>query len=394
MNQYFTDLHIHIGINEQGKWVKIPTSRNLTVRNIVTEAVNRKGMDIVGIVDAMSPSVMDDLELLIQEGKLELLTGGGYRFDKMVTMLLGAEIETAEVDGGLAHTLVFLPDLETMRHFSAFMSKHIRNIHMSSQNAHMTLEKLIQSVSPYNAITIPAHIFTPHKSLYGSCTSRLSGIISDKSFAGITAMELGLSADTSMADRIDELRDFSFVTNSDAHSLDKIAREYNIICAAEPTFTECQYALSRKGNRQVKANYGLNPRLGKYHRTCCTKCGGQLTAEVEGQLCCYCGSKKIIRGVFDRVDEIADRPTPIHPDHRPPYYYQIPLEFIPGVGGKTLDRLLLQFGTEMNVIHRAQEHELYKLLGSKLASQIMSARTGKTAIIDGGGGIYGRLAKM
>lgn len=394
MNQYFADFHIHIGINEKGKWVKIPTSRSLTVRNIVTEAVNRKGMDIVGIVDAMSPSVMDDLELLIKEGRLELLTGGGYRFDKKVTLLLGAEIETAEVDGGLAHTLVFLPDISTMRHLSAFMSQHIRNIHMSSQNAHMTLNELIQSVLPYNAIIIPAHIFTPHKSLYGSCTRRLGNIVSDRAFAGITAVELGLSADTSMADRIDELKHFSFITNSDAHSLDKIAREYNIIRAVEPTFTECQYALVRKCERQVEANYGLNPRLGKYHRTCCAKCNEQLTIAAENPICPQCGSKKIVHGVFDRIDEIADRQVPLHPEHRPPYYYQIPLEFIPGVGGKTLNRLLLQFGTEMNVLHRAPEHELYELLGQKLAEQIINARTGKTVIIDGGGGIYGRLAKM
>jgi len=394
MKDYFADFHVHIGINEQGKWIKIPTSRNLTVRNITTEAVQRKGMDIVGIVDAMSPSVLDDLGRLIEEGNLELLAGGGYRFENKVTILLGAEIETAETDGGLAHTLIFLPDMETMRHFSGFMSKHIRNIHMSSQNAHMPLEELIRSAAAYNAIIIPAHIFTPHKSLFGSCTGRISRILSDTSISAISAMELGLSADTSMADRIDELSAFSFITNSDAHSLDKIAREYNIIQLEEANFEECRLALARKRGRGLVANYGLNPKLGKYHRTCCAKCGGQLTPEDGRHECLNCGSKRMVRGVLDRIDEIADRQVPIHPAYRPPYYYQIPLEFIPGIGGKTLSKLLLRFGTEMNVIHHASDDELFEFLGAKLAAQLIMARTGKADIINGGGGIYGRLSKM
>lgn len=394
MNQYFADFHIHVGINEKGRWIKIPTSRKLTVRNIMTEAIYRKGIEIIGIVDAMSPSVMEDLEQLISEGKLELLPGGGYRYDGKATVLLGAEIETAEESGGLAHTLLFLPDIDTMKHFSLRMSKHIRNIHMSSQNAHMTLDQLIQVAAGYGAMIVPAHIFTPYKSVYGSCTRRIQSIISEKSAAAITAMELGLSADTFMADRIDELKDFSFITNSDAHSLDKIAREYNIISAQAPSFEECYLAFTRQGNRAVSANYGLNPRLGKYHRTCCVKCGTLTVANGDNTPCPYCGGKKFVRGVYNRIEELADRTIPLHPAYRPPYYYQIPLEFIPGIGGKTLSKLLSRFGTEMHVLHRASEHELAELIGEKLSKQVLSARNGEADIIDGGGGVYGRMTKM
>ena len=89
---------------------------------------------------------------------------------------------------------------------------------------------------------------------------------------GIAGIELGLSADSSMAGRISELDAYSFLTNSDAHSLGKIGREYNRIDMAKPSFTEFRQALGTSNGRRISANYGLNPRLGKYHRTYCGGC--------------------------------------------------------------------------------------------------------------------------
>ncbi|MCU6339923.1 endonuclease Q family protein, partial [Enterobacter quasiroggenkampii] len=89
----------------------------------------------------------------------------------------------------------------------------------------------------------------------------------------IDAVELGLSADTEMAGCISELDRFTLLTNSDAHSLSKIAREFNSLAMASPTFKEWAMALRREAGRGVTANYGLNPRLGKYHRTSCAKFG-------------------------------------------------------------------------------------------------------------------------
>ena len=108
------------------------------------------------------------------------------------------------------------------------MSKHIKNITLSSQRADISAYELIGIVEKYNGILIPAHCFTPHKSFYGNCTDRLEKIFKEK-FNKIFAIELGLSADTFLADTISELEQKSFITNSDAHSLPKIAREYNKI---------------------------------------------------------------------------------------------------------------------------------------------------------------------
>jgi len=393
MKNFFTDLHIHVGISEQGQWIKIPTSRRLTIRNIITEAANRKGMDIIGIVDALSPLVLADLEHLLEIGMLSLQSGGGYRYLDTITLMLGAEIETIEDDGGLAHTLIFLPSIIEMKKFSQHMAKYIRNINLSSQNAHITLGALVDIAGSYEAMIIPAHVFTPHKSLYGSCCKRLEHILSENQINQISAIELGLSADSLLADRIAELAEFSFLTNSDAHSLDKIAREYNILTLIEPTFEECKKSFKRQKDRYISANYGLDPRLGKYHRTVCMACGCSKIDQIPVTTCPECGSNKIVKGVFNTIDEIADFNIPNHPEHRPPYYYQIPLEFVPGLGKKSMEKLLQAFGTEMNILHQATQLELTAVIGERLAEEVIKVRSGLATIIDGGGGVYGKIAR-
>lgn len=391
MKEYFADLHIHVGLSSHGTWIKIPTSRNLTVRNILFEAEQHKGIELVGLVDAMSPLVLKDIDCLINSGELSLLGGGGYRFHDKMTVILGAEIETTEDTGGSSHTLVYLPDCTTMRRFSHYMAKHIKNINLSSQNAKMPLKRLIRIAANFAGIIIPAHIFTPYKSLYGVCCTRLNEILSDEEIELIDAVELGLSADSQLADRIGELSNFAFVTNSDAHSLAKIAREYTVLQLESPSFAEYRKALHNTAKRGVVANYGLDPRLGKYHRTFCSSCLN--IVNYNNNKCPICDNKKIVNGVFDRINAIADFAMPHHPKNRPPYYYQIPLEFIPGIGPKTIERLLSVFGTEMNVVHKAEWSKLVEIIGEPLAKIIIKGRQGKTTISVGGGGLYGKVIK-
>lgn len=393
MRQFFADLHIHVGVSSTGSWIKIPTSRNLTVENIVTEASDRKGMDIIGIVDALSPLVLNDFEDLIRVGKIELKSGGGYQYLDSLTVILGAEIETTEEHGGTSHTLVYLPDIKTMRVFSKYMSAHIRNINLSSQNARMSLKQLIQIASSFEAVIIPAHVFTPHKSLFGVCCSQLDAILTNKEIDLIDAFELGLSADSQLADRLAELNSFSFLTNSDAHSLAKIAREYSVLSLETASFEEYRKALRIVGERKVAVNYGLDPRLGKYHRTFCSACGHIITDGFDERRCSLCGSAKLINGVFDRINQIADYDIPRHPIFRAPYLYQIPLEFIPGLGKKAMEKLLHHFGTEMRVIHNASKEELAEVVGGGLANNIVRARSGQATIDAGGGGLYGKIIK-
>ena len=393
MKGFFADLHVHVGMSEQGKWVKIPTSRHLTITNILAEAADRKGLAVIGVIDALSPLVLKDLSDLADRGLLSLCSGGGYRYLDKLTLLLGAEIETVEEGGGQSHTLIFLPDIAEMRRFSKEMAAYIRNINLSSQNAHMPLGRLIDIAGAYEAVIIPAHVFTPHKSLFGVCCKRLDAILSDRQMASIAAIELGLSADSAMADRMPDLAQFTFLSNSDAHSLDKIAREYNVLTMAEPSFTEFVKTCLRQDGRKVAANYGLDPRLGKYHRSCCRNCQEIVAAaSLQGQ-CPGCGSKQLTKGVFDRIEEIAVLSRPEHPGHRPPYLHQIPLTFIPGIGKRGMEKLLADFGTEMNILHMASPDELTNSVGARLADCIAETRSGQARIVNGGGGIYGRVTR-
>ena len=95
----------------------------------------------------------------------------------------------------------------------------------------------------------------------------------------------------------------------------------------------------------------------------------------------------------DRFKEtkFKDKEVTRSPESRPPYIYQIPLTFMPGLGGKTIDKLLGAFGTEMNILHKLSEDDIEAVVGKKVATTIMNAKEGKIHIQSGGGGVYGKL---
>ena len=349
---------------------------------------------MVGIIDSASPYVIEDIENFLKNGDAYEIKDGGIIYKDKVCIILGSEIETSEINDegktGSAHNLCYFPSLEDIKGFSKEMSTHIKNMTLSSQRANISAYQLIDIVEKYHGILIPAHAFTPHKSFYGNCTSRLSRIFQDK-FDKIFAIELGLSADTELADQISELETRSFITNSDAHSLPKIAREYNKLLLNDISFKELVKALKREEGRKILANYGLDPKLGKYHRTYCETCDRAIEGNPPIGQCPYCHGTNITMGVLDRIVKIRDKEKSISPEYRPPYIYQIPLTFIPGLGSKTIDKLLSTFETEMNILHKLSQDDIEAVVGEKVAKTIINAREGKASIQSGGGGVYGKL---
>ena len=220
-------------------------------------------------------------------------------------------------------------------------------------------------------------------------------------------MNFGLSADTEYADRIRELADKKFLTNSDAHSLPKVAREYNTFEMENISFESFKKVLgyedeiqndnkeakSNSKNRNKTLNYivcnnGMYSRLGKYNKTYCDMC--ECVSEIEDGKCKKCGSKKIVKGVEDRVLEIADGKS-ISPKNRPEYIYKIPLEYIPKLGKKTKEKMLELYGTEMNILNKVSIENIEENFGKQIAKNIEIARNGNITIQNGGGGIYGKL---
>ena len=394
MYEIFADLHVHIGRAENGKPIKITAAKSLNFANIAKECEERKGIQVVGIIDCASPYVIEDIEKFLKTGDAYELKDGGIIYKDKVCILLGSEVETSEKGRngkcGAAHNVCFFPHLKDIKGFSQEMSTHIKNITLSTQRSNISGYELIDIVEKYNGILIPAHIFTPFKSYYGNCTDRLKDIFKEK-YDKIFAVELGLSSDTYLADMISELENKTFVTNSDAHSLPKIAREYNKMLVNDISFKEVVKALKNEDGRKILANYGLDPKLGKYHRTHCDNCDSTIETKEPVEICPKCGSDKVTFGVFDRIELIKDKETTKSPENRPPYIYQIPLSFIPGVGGKTIEKLLYNFETEMNILHKLSEDDIEAIVGEKIAKNIVKAREGNMKVESGGGGNYGKV---
>jgi len=386
MYEVYADLHVHIGRSENGKPIKITAARSLNFANIAKECYERKGINLVGIIDCASPYVIEDIENFLKNGDAYELEKGGIIYKDRVCLILGSEVETQEKreDGkkGAAHNLCYFPHLSDIKAFSNELSHHLKNITLSTQHTDLSGYDLIDMVEKYSGILVPAHCFTPYKSYYGNCTDSLKKIFQEK-YDRILAIELGLSSDTYLADEISELENKTFLTNSDAHSLPKIAREYNKMQMEDVNFEEFVKVLKREEGRKILSNYGLDPKLGKYHRTYCEICDKQIPGKAPVTKCDTCDSKNITMGVFDRIEIIKDKKESKSPKHRPEYVYQIPLTFIPGVGPKVMDKLLEQFGTEMTILHKISNDDIEAACGEKIAQSIIRARDGKISIAEG-----------
>ncbi|KMK75604.1 endonuclease Q family protein [Alkalihalobacillus pseudalcaliphilus] len=387
MNTYFADLHIHIGRTESGRPVKITGSKSLTIDSILREASQEKGLDLIGVIDCHVPEVIQTLKQRVSNGDCTELTEGGVRFER-TTLLLGCELEiNDQLSSGPIHVLAFLPTLTSMEKFSNWLSTKMKNHHLSSQRIYtsgLDVQKMVKSLQ---GLFIPAHIFTPFKSLYGSGVKQSLTEVFDPN--KIDAVELGLSSDTKMAAQIKELDSFTFLTNSDAHSLGKIGREYQQLRLKDCNFNEFAMALKNELGRTILANYGLKPQIGKYHQTTCEKCISPKSRDEN--TCLQCGHHRFVKGVSERLKELSNTDTYSPLRERPPYIHQVPLEYLPGLGPKTLMKLKDHFGTEMNILHHVPSEQLLKAVPEKIAKLIIAARTGGLTFQTGGGGLYGKV---
>ena len=96
MYEIFADLHVHIGRSESNKPIKITAARSLNFANIAKECNERKGIEIVGIIDCASPYVIEDIENFLQTGDAYEIEDGGIIYKNKICIILGSEIETSE----------------------------------------------------------------------------------------------------------------------------------------------------------------------------------------------------------------------------------------------------------------------------------------------------------
>lgn len=378
LQEFIADLHIHIGY-VGGRAVKIPSSPDLTLDNILERSV-KEGINLIGIADGASPLVRQQLRQWQREEKLLPQRGGGLNWAGRVVVIPAAEIAAGKGE----HYVAYFASLEHLEDF-------VRRWEEEKSRGPLSAERVLQLTAEAEGWFVPAHIFTPHKSLLGSAASSLGEVFSEDALREISSVELGLSADTFMADRIAELFPRSFFTNSDAHSLARLGREYNVLLLAAADFSELRKAARGEEGRRVKANFGLNPVLGKYYRSFCRDCGSLAVIPPPVTVCPACNSRRVDVGVRDRLELLADCDFPVHPAGRPPYCHLIPLDFFPGLGKVTRQRLLAEFGSERRVLLEADLTGIRKVAGSRLADMLAAYRQGKLLLAPGGGGHFGRV---
>ena len=371
------DFHIH-------SCFSMASSKDMLIKNMAPKS-KLKGLRLLGTGDAFHPGWLDIIEQTTSS------SGDGiYTFDGMDFIL------TAEVEGkNRIHHLIIVPDIGIARELSDRLPSKNKNID-GRPKTRLGGAELLDLVHDYDCLIGPAHAFTPWTGMYKSFDSIYDCYEKSPDF-----VELGLSADTFMADTVAELKDFVFLTNSDAHSPwpHRLGREFNQIEVDDISYSSVKKAIK---NRDVKANYGLFPNLGKYHMTACTKCFKLIDPEIARQrgMKCSCGGR-IKKGVDFRISEIADYSKSRHPDFRPEYVHLMPLAelismvYDKGVTTKTVQSkwqvLVDAFGTEIDVLINSPLDDISKI-DSSVAFAIEAFRNKKIDVVPGGGGKYGEIS--
>lgn len=370
------DFHVHSCFSSA-------SSKDMLIKNMAPKS-KLKGLQLLGTGDAFHPGWLD-----IIEESTSYLGDGIYNADGTDFVL------TTEVEGkNRIHHLIIIPNIDIARELSEKLVSKNKNIDGRPRTAY-TGSELLDMVREYDCLIGPAHAFTPWTGMYKSYDSIYDCYEKKPDF-----VELGLSADTFMADTIKELKDFSFLTNSDAHSPwpHRLGREFNALELEDISYSSIKNSIKHK---KIKANYGLVPNLGKYHMTACTSCYKIINPDIarENKMRCECGGR-IKKGVDFRISEIADYDEPKHPNFRPKYVHLMPLaELIAtvldkGVTTKTVQsrwqKLIDVFGTEIDVLISVSLDEIRKI-DSTIVGIIESFRKGTIDVVPGGGGQYGKI---
>jgi len=379
-----TDLHLHSKYS-------MASSRRMELPTIAREA-SKKGMELIGTADCTHPKWLEEI-------KRVSVSDEEIRIDE-IYFIPTTEIE----DRNRVHHLLILPSISKAEELAERIAP-FGNLEADGRpSVRLNGNELAEIAKDIGALIGPCHAFTPWTALYGYHDSLKScyGDMTDY----ISFLELGLSADSDYADRIQDLHRLTFLSNSDAHSpsTNKLAREFTQFDVPELTFDGLKKAILREQGYKATLNVGFFPEEGKYNRSACIKCYTQysLPEAVENKWRCPVCGGVIKKGVFDRVNELADFKEPKHPEHRPPYLHLIPLAEIIQMalghasvqtkGVQTAwNKLIERFGNEVKALIYSEPEDLKVVGDDRIVNAILAFRKGNVIIHPGGGGQYGWL---
>ncbi len=408
------DLHIHSHYSRA-------TSKDLDFEHLARWA-QLKGVQIVGTGDIAHPGWLQEMRdklVPAEEGlfqlKPEIAATVGESVPPAcrgpVRFLLAGEISNIYKRHDAVrkvHNVIFAPGLDVVERIQGALEK-IGNIRSDGRpilglDSRDLLETVLEC-DPHCHL-IPAHIWTPWFSMLGS----KSGFGSvEECFGDLTshifALETGLSSDPPMNWRVSNLDRYTLVSNSDAHSPAKLAREATIF-HTEPSY-EAIFAALRSGDPgHFGGTVEFFPEEGKYHMDGHRACGVRWTpaeTRAHGGICPVCG-KGVTVGVMHRVEELADRPPEGRPERTQRYYSLIPLPEllgeVHGVGASSRKvqqeyaRLLGRLGPELNILLDTPLEQIAAAGGTRLAEAVHRMRKGEISAQGGYDGEYGVIRAL
>lgn len=404
MPKVICDFHIHSKFSRA-------TSSRMDVQSLVQYGT-QKGLNVIGTGDFTHPKWLKELEDQLEEYYNTNLFKPKEALDEKLRFMLTAEVCTSfkyEEKSKRIHHLLFTPNFDSAKQVSKKLAK-FGSLESDGRPilrlSPPELVEMVKETSKRNVI-VPAHIWTPWFSLFGSKSGfeRIEDCYKDMT-KHIFALETGLSSDPPMNWRLSALDKYTLISNSDSHSPYpyRIGREANVFDLKEISYREIIDSIRLKDKKRFKFTIETHPAYGKYHWTGHRKCNIMMSTQDSKRLkgiCPSCG-RKMTRGVDERVDELSDRNEGYKPESAIDYKHLMPLHEIiaqslgiqqiysPSVW-RVYDLLISRFGDEYSVLLEAHKDEIALISNDELANAIITVRNNKIAVIPGYDGVYGKL---
>lgn len=409
--KFIADMHVHSKFSRA-------TAKNLDLEHLYIHS-QLKGITVVATGDFTHPVWFSEIsEKLVpaEEGLFRLRDDIAESCDAEVPescrgevrFILETEISNIYKKNDKTrknHNLIYVPDLDTAAKLNHRLDR-IGNIHSDGRpilglDARNLLEIMLETSDA--AFMVPAHIWTPWFSLFGSKSGfdDLEECFEDLSHE-IFAVETGLSSDAPMNWRVSQLDSRTLVSNSDAHSPGILGRNATLF-DTDLSFAAIHSALRDKEPARCLGTLDMHPEEGKYHMDGHRKCDVRLTpveSIAADNRCPVCG-KPLTLGVLHRVEELADRPEGETPGNAPSYNYIIPLpeiiSEIVGTGVKTksvarpYNEALKRLGPELKILLDLPVETIEKGGLPLLGEAVRRMRADDIRIFPGFDGEYGRV---
>ncbi|MFH1253602.1 MAG: endonuclease Q family protein [Candidatus Uhrbacteria bacterium] len=396
-----TDFHIHSKYSRAcSKELELPK---------IAKACERKGIDIVTTSDWTHPAWFKHIKetLVEKEPGLFVLKDGSSK----TRFILTTETSHIYKRGGKTrrvHLVIFAPSIEAVEKVNLELSNRKYNLKSDGrpilgfdcEDFYAFLKEIDERI-----IIVPAHAWTPWFSVFGS----KSGFDSlEECFGKMTpeifAIETGLSSDPQMNWQLSALDKGVLVSNSDAHSLDKLGREANVFALEKPSYDEIVRVLREQDKKRFLSTIEFFPEEGKYHFDGCAACKFSCSPKESKRLdgrCPKC-KKLMTLGVENRVEILADREAASVASQKIPFKSIIPLReiiaeaFAVGPASKKVaaeyDHLINSLGNEFSILLDKSFEEIAKYSSNSLIPEaIRRTREGQVNIKPGYDGIFGEI---